>query len=81
MGNSLAVQISHSLCNFPEDLSLCMKVKLMFLDIVKQCSFLGIFEYQDVLRAVQLFIHFITLRGNILLISKSFDDVLMLEGF
>jgi hypothetical protein len=58
-----------------------MKGKLMFLDVMKQGSLLGIFEDEDVLRTSQLFIHFITLKGNFLLISKGFDDVLVLEGF
>jgi hypothetical protein len=53
----------------------------MCLHIVEQGSLLCIFEYKYILRGGELFIHFITLKGNLFLISKGFDDVLVLEGF
>jgi hypothetical protein len=49
-------------------------------DVGKQGTLRGKLQDKYVLRS-ELFIQFITLKGNLLLISKRFDDVLVLQTF
>lgn len=81
MSDTLPMKIPQPLCNTSEKLPLLTRHKLMSLQISQQRSFLRILENKDVLRANELFIHLITLKGNFLLISKSLNDILMVECF